>query len=173
MRLPVHTLDKCNFNIPSSIYKLNRVQVSLIISISLNKIPFNKPFVSVRKFLHWNANNYKRGDGTTKQCHQWLEKYNHEDGPFNPLLYRTWNECNASWYSIWGRNYHHLYFVSTANYIAKGYSFVDIREDALNIDEKLIDVQLLINQSHCCCSLCRGCREMDQILNIAKDTIYL
>jgi len=117
-----------------------------------NVIPFNKPFMTGKE-LYYIAeakfSNMLAGDGIfTKHCHQWLEKNT------NCAKALLTHSCTASLEmaalllnilpgdEIIMPSYT---FVSTANaFVLRGGVpvFVDIREDTLNIDERLIEAAI-------------------------------
>jgi dTDP-4-amino-4,6-dideoxygalactose transaminase len=113
------------------------------------RIPFNRPFVAGREFRYISeavSNGNLAGDGTfTKRCSDWMVR---EFGAKKVLLTHS---CTAAleMAAMLGEvgpgdevimpSYT---FVSTASAFAlrgAGIRFVDIREDTLNIDEKLIE----------------------------------
>ena len=143
------------------------------------KIPFNKPYM-IGKELNYiaqaHANLHLAGDGEfTKKCHAWLEK---KTGSHKVLLTHS---CTAALEmaallldiqpgdEIIMPSYT---FVSTANaFVLRGGIpvFVDIREDTLNLDERLIEAAIthrtrVIAPVHYAGV---GC-EMDTIISIAK-----
>src|SRR5213079_2183866 len=88
-------------------------------------IPFNRPHATGKEMVYAaeaQRNHHLSGDGPfTKRCHQWIEE---RTGCARALLT------------------HSCTFVSTANaFVLRGAVpvFVDIREDTLNLDEKLIE----------------------------------
>jgi dTDP-4-amino-4,6-dideoxygalactose transaminase len=113
------------------------------------RIPFNRPFVAGREFNYISeavTNGNLAGDGAfTRRCSEWMVR---EFGAQKALLTHS---CTAAleMAAILGEigpgdevimpSYT---FVSTANAFAlrgAGIRFVDIREDTLNLDEKLIE----------------------------------
>lgn len=142
-------------------------------------IPFNKPYMTGKE-LHYisqsHLNGQLAGDGPfTKHCHYWLEKNTQAD---RVLLT---NSCTAALEmaallldiqpddEIIMPSYT---FVSTANaFVLRGAKpvFVDIREDTLNLNEKLIEQAITpktkaIVPVHYAGVAC----EMDDIMNIAR-----
>lgn len=142
-------------------------------------IPFNKPYMTGKE-LHYisqsHLNGQLAGDGPfTKHCHYWLEK--------NTQAARVLltNSCTAALEmaallldihpgdEIIMPSYT---FVSTANaFVLRGAKpvFVDIREDTLNLNEKLIEQAITpktkaIVPVHYAGVAC----EMDDIMNIAR-----
>lgn len=147
--------------------------------VSLEKIPFNKPYMTGKE-LYYIAEakfgNMLAGDGPfTKLCHQWLEQWT---GCSKVLLTHS---CTAALEmaallmdiqpgdEIIMPSYT---FVSTANaFVLRGGVpvFVDIREDTLNLDEKLIEAAITprtkaIVPVHYAGIAC----EMDTIMGIAR-----
>ncbi|MDO3435264.1 dTDP-4-amino-4,6-dideoxygalactose transaminase [Rhizobium sp. CBN3] len=143
------------------------------------KIPFNRPFMTGKE-LYYIAEakfgNMLAGDGPfTKRCHEWLEN---KSGCAKPLLTHS---CTAALEmaallldiepgdEIIMPSYT---FVSTANaFVLRGGVpvFVDIREDTLNLDERLIESAITsrtraIVPVHYAGVAC----EMDAIMSIAK-----
>lgn len=143
------------------------------------KIPFNRPFMTGKE-LYYIAEakfgNMLAGDGPfTKRCHEWLKN---KSGCVKPLLTHS---CTAALEmaallldiepgdEIIMPSYT---FVSTANaFVLRGGIpvFVDIREDTLNLDERLIESAITsrtraIVPVHYAGVAC----EMDTIMSIAK-----
>lgn len=143
------------------------------------KIPFNKPYMTGKELNYIaqaHANLHLAGDGEfTKKCHAWLEK---KTGSHKALLTHS---CTAALEmagllldiqpgdEIIMPSYT---FVSTANaFVLRGGIpvFVDIREDTLNLDERLIESAITphtraIAPIHYAGVSC----EMDTIMSIAK-----
>lgn len=147
--------------------------------MSIGKIPFNKPYMTGKE-LYYIAEakfgNMLAGDGPfTKRCHQWLEQ---RTGSSKALLTHS---CTAALEmaallldiqpgdEIIMPSYT---FVSTANaFVLRGGVpvFVDIREDTLNLDERLIEAAITprtkaIVPVHYAGVAC----EMDTIMAIAR-----
>ena len=120
--------------------------------MSQEKVPFNKPFMTGKELYYIaeaNFGNMLAGDGPfTKRCHQWLEQ---RIGCSKALLTHS---CTAALEmaallldikpgdEIIMPSYT---FVSTANaFVLRGGVpvFVDIREDTLNLDERLIEAAI-------------------------------
>ena len=120
--------------------------------MSQEKVPFNKPFMTGKELYYIaeaNFGNMLAGDGPfTKRCHQWLEQ---RTGCAKALLTHS---CTAALEmaallldikpgdEIIMPSYT---FVSTANaFVLRGGVpvFVDIREDTLNLDERLIEAAI-------------------------------
>lgn len=145
----------------------------------IEKIPFNRPFMTGKE-LYYIAEakfgNMLAGDGPfTKRCHEWLE---HKSGCERALLTHS---CTAALEmaalllnikpgdEIIMPSYT---FVSTANaFVLRGGIpvFVDIREDTLNLDERLIEAAITprtraIVPVHYAGVAC----EMDAIMAIAR-----
>ena len=143
------------------------------------KIPFNRPFMTGKE-LYYIAEakfgNMLAGDGPfTKRCHEWLEN---KSGCAKPLLTHS---CTAALemaallldIELGDEVIMPSYtFVSTANaFVLRGGVpvFVDIREDTLNLDERLIESAITsrtraIAPVHYAGVAC----EMDTIMSIAK-----
>lgn len=141
--------------------------------------PFNKPYMSGKELFYIAEAHFNKmlaGDGLfTKRCHSWLES---RTGSAKALLTHS---CTAALEmaallldiqpgdEIIMPSYT---FVSTANaFVLRGGVpvFVDIREDTLNLDEKLIEAAITprtraIVPVHYAGVAC----EMDTILDIAK-----
>lgn len=142
-------------------------------------IPFNKPYMTGKEHAYIDqahANKKLAGDGIfTKHCHAWLEK---NTGTKKALLTHSCtaalemaailSEVKAGDEVIMPS----YTFVSTANaFVLRGAIpvFVDIREDTLNIDEKLIEAAItpktkVIVAVHYAGVAC----EMDTIMDIAQ-----
>ena len=141
-------------------------------------IPFNKPFMTGRELgyiAQAHANGHLSGDGPfTKRCHGWLEK---QTGARKALLTHS---CTAALEmaalmldlqpgdEVIMPSYT---FVSTANaFVLRGAVpvFVDIREDTLNIDERLIEAAITPRTKAICVVHYAGVGcEMDTIMAIA------
>src|SRR3977135_531451 len=112
-------------------------------------IPFTRPYATGKELVYAaeaQRNHYLSGDGSfTKRCHQWIEQ---RTGCARALLTHS---CTAALH--WAALLLDIEsgdevilpsytFVSTANaFVLRGAVpvFVDIREDTLNLDEKLIE----------------------------------
>ncbi|MEO5328892.1 MAG: dTDP-4-amino-4,6-dideoxygalactose transaminase [Magnetococcus sp. THC-1_WYH] len=114
-----------------------------------NNIPFNKPYMTGKELYYIaqaNFGNMLAGDGPfTKRCHQWLEQ---RIGCSRALLTHSCTaalEMAALLLDIQPGDeviMPSFTFVSTANaFVLRGGVpvFVDIREDTLNLDERLIE----------------------------------
>lgn len=142
-------------------------------------IPFNKPFMTGKE-LYYIAEakfgNMLAGDGPfTKSCHQWLEQ---QTGCSKALLTHSCTaalEMTALLLDIQPGDeiiMPSYTFVSTANaFVLRGGVpvFVDIREDTLNLDERLIEAAITprtkaIVPVHYAGVAC----EMDTIMEIAR-----
>lgn len=145
----------------------------------IGKIPFNRPFMTGKE-LYYIAEakfgNMLAGDGIfTKRCHEWLE---HESGCEKALLTHSCTaalEMAALLLDIGPGDeviMPSYTFVSTANaFVLRGGIpvFVDVREDTLNLDERLIEGAITsrtraIVPVHYAGVAC----EMDTIMAIAK-----
>lgn len=143
------------------------------------KIPFNKPYMTGKE-LYYIAEakfgNMLAGDGPfTKRCHQWLEQ---RTGCAKALLTHSCTaalEMAALLLDIQPGDeviMPSFTFVSTANaFVLRGGTpvFVDIREDTLNLDERLIEAAITprtkaIVPVHYAGVAC----EMDAIMAIAR-----
>jgi dTDP-4-amino-4,6-dideoxygalactose transaminase len=143
------------------------------------KIPFNKPYMTGRELYYIaeaNFGNMLAGDGSfTKRCHQWLEQ---RTGCGKALLTHSCTaalEMAALLLDIQPGDeiiMPSFTFVSTANaFVLRGGVpvFVDIREDTLNLDERLIEAAITprtkaIVPVHYAGVAC----EMDTIMAIAR-----
>ncbi|AOW12639.1 dTDP-4-amino-4,6-dideoxygalactose transaminase [Hydrogenophaga crassostreae] len=143
------------------------------------RIPFNKPYMTGKEILYIaeaHANSMLAGDGPfTKRCHAWLEE---RAGSSKALLTHSCTaalEMAALLLNIQPGDeviMPSFTFVSTANaFVLRGGIpvFVDIREDTLNLDEKLIEAAITprtraIVPVHYAGVAC----EMDAIIAIAK-----
>lgn len=144
-----------------------------------NPIPFNRPYMTGKELYYIAEAHFGgmlAGDGPfTKRCHAWLEQ---KTGSSKALLTHS---CTAALEMMpllldikEGDEVimPSFTFVSTANaFVLRGATpvFVDIREDTLNIDEKLIEAAITertkaIVPVHYAGVAC----EMDTILQIAK-----
>lgn len=147
--------------------------------MSNSKIPFNKPYMTGKE-LYYIAEakfgNMLAGDGPfTKRCHQWLEQ---RTGCAKALLTHSCTaalEMAALLLDIQPGDeviMPSFTFVSTANaFVLRGGVpvFVDIREDTLNLDERLIEAAITprtraIVPVHYAGVAC----EMDSIMAIAR-----
>jgi len=147
--------------------------------MSTEKIPFNRPYMTGKE-LYYIAEakfgNMLAGDGPfTKRCHQWLEQ---RTGCAKALLTHSCTaalEMSALLLDIQPGDeviMPSFTFVSTANaFVLRGGVpvFVDIREDTLNLDERLIEAAITprtkaIVPVHYAGVAC----EMDTIMAIAR-----
>ena len=145
----------------------------------LESVPFNKPYMTGKE-LYYIAEakfgNKLAGDGPfTKRCHQWLEQ---RTGCAKALLTHSCTaalELAALLLDIQPGDeviMPSYTFVSTANaFVLRGGVpvFVDIREDTLNLDERLIEAAItqrtkVIAPVHYAGVAC----EMDAIMSIAR-----
>lgn len=147
--------------------------------MSSEKIPFNRPYMTGKELSYIaeaHFNNMLAGDGPfTKRCHRWIEE---KTGCTKALLTHS---CTAALEmaallldvqpgdEVIMPSYT---FVSTANaFVLRGGVpvFVDIREDTLNLDERLIEAAITprtkaIVPVHYAGVAC----EMDAIMDIAR-----
>lgn len=142
-------------------------------------IPFNKPHMTGRELTHIaqaHANGHLSGDGTfTKRCHAWLEDRTQAGRALLThsctaalemaallLDLRPGDEIILPSYT----------FVSTASAFALRGAvpvFVDIREDTLNIDERLIEAAISPRTKAICVVHYAGVAcEMDVIMDLAN-----
>jgi dTDP-4-amino-4,6-dideoxygalactose transaminase len=142
-------------------------------------IPFNKPFMTGRELgfiAQAHANGHLSGDGPfTRRCTDWLEK---QTGASKVLLTHS---CTAALEmaallldlepgdEVIMPSYT---FVSTANaFVLRGAVpvFVDIREDTLNLDERLVEAAITPRTRAICVVHYAGIGcEMDAIMAIAR-----
>lgn len=143
------------------------------------RIPFNKPYMTGKELYYIaeaNFGNMLAGDGLfTKRCHQWLEQ---NTGCAKGLLTHSCTaalEMSALLLDIQPGDeviMPSYTFVSTANaFVLRGGVpvFVDIREDTLNLDERLLEAAITprtkaIVPVHYAGVAC----EMDTIMAIAR-----
>jgi len=141
-------------------------------------IPFNKPFMTGRELWHIaqaHANGHLSGDGQfTKRSHAWLEQ---RTGAQRALLTHS---CTAALEmaallldlqpgdEVIMPSYT---FVSTANaFVLRGAVpvFVDVREDTLNLDERLVEAAITPRTRAICVVHYAGVAcEMDTLVEIA------
>ncbi|MET0777254.1 MAG: dTDP-4-amino-4,6-dideoxygalactose transaminase [Pseudomonas mandelii] len=147
--------------------------------MSIGKIPFNRPYMTGKEFYfieQAKLGNVLAGDGPfTKKCHRWLEE---TTGSVKALLTHSCTaalEMTALLLDIQPGDeviMPSYTFVSTANaFVLRGAVpvFVDIREDTLNLDERLIEAAITprtkaIIPVHYAGVSC----EMDTIMDIAR-----
>lgn len=143
------------------------------------KIPFNKPFIIENEFRYMRdaiAGGILRGDGPyTQRCHRLMEQ---KFGCRKALLVHSGTaalEMAALLLDIKPGDeviMPSYTFVSTANaFVIRGGVpvFVDIRQDTLNIDEKLIENAITPKTKAICCVHYAGVAcEMDTIMDIAR-----
>lgn len=144
-----------------------------------SSIPFNKPFMSGREIEYIkeaHALGHLAGDGIfTKRCHAWLED---TVGCDKALLTHSCTaalEMAALLLELAPGDeviMPSFTFVSTANaFVLRGAKpvFVDIRQDTLNIDERLIEAAITERTKAICVVHYAGVGcEMDAILEIAE-----
>jgi dTDP-4-amino-4,6-dideoxygalactose transaminase len=147
--------------------------------VSNGKIPFNRPYMTGQEFHYIEQaklGNVLAGDGPfTKKCHRWIEE---STGSVKALLTHSCTaalEMTALLLDIQPGDeviMPSYTFVSTANaFVLRGAVpvFVDIREDTLNLDERLIEAAIsprtrAIVPVHYAGVAC----EMDTIMDIAR-----
>jgi dTDP-4-amino-4,6-dideoxygalactose transaminase len=143
------------------------------------KIPFNRPYMTGKE-LYYIAEakflNKLAGDGPfTRRCHQWLEQYTTSEKVLLTHSCTAALEMSALLLNIQPGDeiiMPSYTFVSTANaFVLRGGIpvFVDIREDTLNLDERLIEAAITprtkaIVPVHYAGVAC----EMDTIMEIAR-----
>lgn len=147
--------------------------------MSQEKIPFNRPYMTGRE-LYYIAeakfNNMLAGDGPfTRRCHQWLEQ---ATGCSKALLTHSCTaalEMAALLLDIQPGDeviMPSFTFVSTANaFVLRGGVpvFVDIREDTLNLDERLVEAAITPRTKAICPVHYAGVAcEMDTLMDIAR-----
>jgi len=147
--------------------------------MNVNSIPFNKPYMTgheLRYIAQAHKDGHLAGDGMfTKKCHAWLEA---RTGVHKALLTHSCTaalEMTALLLDIQPGDeviMPSYTFVSTANaFVLRGGVpvFVDIREDTLNLDERLIEAAITTRTKaivpvHYAGVAC----EMDTIMDIAR-----
>ena len=141
-------------------------------------IPFNKPFMTGRELsliAQAHANGHLSGDGEfTKRSHAWLEQ---RTGARRALLTHSCTaalEMSALLLDLKPGDeviMPSYTFVSTANaFVLRGAVpvFVDVREDTLNLDERLVEAAITPRTRAICVVHYAGVAcEMDAILDIA------
>ena len=156
-----------------------RVGRQILKAMTTEYIPFNRPYATGKELVYVaeaQRNHHLSGDGPfTKRCHQWIEV---QTGCARALLTHSCTsalELAALLLDIKSGDEIILpsyTFVSTANaFVLRGAVpvFVDIREDTLNLDERLIEAAITprtraivpIHYAGVCC-------EMDSIVAIAR-----
>lgn len=142
-------------------------------------IPFNRPFMTGQELeliAQAHCNGHLSGDGPfTKRCHEWLEQ---RTGASKALLTHSCTaalEMSALLLDLLPGDeviMPSYTFVSTANaFVLRGAIpvFVDIREDTLNLDERLIEVAITPRTKAICVVHYAGVAcEMDTIMDIAR-----
>ena len=143
-------------------------------------IPFNRPYMTGRELwliAQAHANGHLSGDGPfTKRCHAWLEA---NTGASKALLTHSCTaalEMSALLLDLEPGDeviMPSYTFVSTANaFVLRGAVpvFVDIREDTLNIDERLIEAAITPRTKAICAVHYAGVGcDMDAIIDIARN----
>jgi dTDP-4-amino-4,6-dideoxygalactose transaminase len=156
-----------------------RVGRQILKAMATEYIPFNRPYATGKELVYVaeaQRNHHLSGDGPfTKRCHQWIEA---QTGCARALLTHSCTsalDLAALLLDIKSGDEIILpsyTFVSTANaFVLRGAVpvFVDIREDTLNLDERLIEAAITprtraiapIHYAGVCC-------EMDTIVAIAR-----
>ena len=156
-----------------------RVIRQILKAMATEHIPFNWPYATGKELVYAaeaQRSHHLSGDGSfTKRCHQWIEA---QTGCARALLTHSCTsalDLAALLLDIKGGDEIILpsyTFVSTANaFVLRGAVpvFVDIREDTLNLDERLIEAAITprtraiapIHYAGVCC-------EMDTIVAIAR-----
>lgn len=142
-------------------------------------IPFNRPYMNGRELENIriaHTNGHLSGDGPfTRQCHAWLER---NTGASRALLTHSCTaalEMAALLLDLQPGDeviMPSFTFVSTANaFVLRGAVpvFVDVREDTLNLDERLIEAAITERTRAICVVHYAGVAcEMDAILAIAE-----
>lgn len=141
-------------------------------------IPFNKPYMTGRELSYIaqaHANGHLSGDGPyTKQCNQWLRDNTRAAAALLTHSCTAALEMSALLLDLEPGDEVILpsyTFVSTANAFALRGAvpvFVDIREDTLNIDERIVEAAITPRTKAICVVHYAGVAcEMDTILEIA------
>lgn len=142
-------------------------------------IPFNRPYMTGRELwliAQAHANGHLSGDGAfTKRCHAWLEQ---NTGASKALLTHSCTAALEMAALLLDINpgdeviMPSFTFVSTANAFALRGAvpvFVDIREDTINLDERLIEDAITTRTKAICVVHYAGVScEMDTIMDIAQ-----
>ena len=142
-------------------------------------IPFNKPYMTGRELWYIaqaHANGHLSGDGKfTKECHAWLKQHTHAHHALLTHSCTAALEMAALLLDLQAGDeviMPSYTFVSTANAFALRGAipvFVDIREDTLNIDERLIEAAITPRTKAICVVHYAGVAcEMDTIMDIAQ-----
>ena len=127
--------------------------------MSKEKIQFNRPYMTGKELFYIaeaKFGNMLAGDGPfTKRCHQWLEQHSGCDKALLTHSCTAALEMAALLLNIQPGDeiiMPSYTFVSTANaFVLRGGVpvFVDIREDTLNLDERLIEAAITqIGRAH-------------------------
>ena len=141
-------------------------------------IPFNRPYMTGRELSHIaqaHSNGHLSGDGPiTKRCHRWLRENTHAAAALLTHSCTAALEMSALLLDLSPGDEVILpsyTFVSTANAFALRGAvpvFVDIREDTMNIDERLIEDAITPRTKAICVVHYAGVScEMDAILETA------
>jgi dTDP-4-amino-4,6-dideoxygalactose transaminase len=142
-------------------------------------IPFNKPYMTGRELwliAQAHANGHLSGDGPfTKRCHAWLEDNTLASKDLLTHSCTAALEMSALLLDIKPGDeiiMPSYTFVSTANaFVLRGAVpvFIDVREDTLNIDERLVEEAITPRTKAICVVHYAGVGcEMDTILKIAN-----
>jgi dTDP-4-amino-4,6-dideoxygalactose transaminase len=142
-------------------------------------IPFNKPYMTGRELWYIaqaHANGHLSGDGKfTKECHVWLKEHTQSSHALLTHSCTAALEMAALLLDLQPGDeviMPSYTFVSTANAFALRGAvpvFVDIREDTLNIDERLIEAAITTKTKAICVVHYAGVAcEMDTIMDIAN-----
>ena len=142
-------------------------------------IPFNKPYMTGRELSYIaqaHANGHLSGDGPfTRRCHGWLEARTNAHKALLTHSCTAALEMSALLLDLQPGDeviMPSCTFVSTANaFVLRGAVpvFVDVREDTLNLDERLIEAAITPRTKAICVVHYAGVScEMDEILDIAR-----
>ena len=142
-------------------------------------IPFNKPYMTGRELSYIaqaHANGHLSGDGPfTRRCHGWLEARTNAHKALLTHSCTAALEMSALLLDLQPGDeviMPSFTFVSTANaFVLRGAVpvFVDVREDTLNLDERLIEAAITPRTKAICVVHYAGVScEMDEILDIAR-----
>lgn len=147
--------------------------------MNISRIPFNKPYMTGKELFYISQANFEgmlSGDGPfSKRCHSWIESQFHTHRALLTHSCTAALEMSAILLDIKPGDeviMPSYTFASTANaFVLRGGCpvFVDIRQDTLNLDERLIEAAITprtkaIVPVHYAGVSC----EMDSIMDIAK-----
>jgi dTDP-4-amino-4,6-dideoxygalactose transaminase len=141
-------------------------------------LPFNKPYMTGRELAYIaqaHANGHLSGDGAfTRRCHAWLEAHTRARKALLTHSCTAALEMAAMLLDLQAGDeviMPSYTFVSTANaFVLRGAVpvFVDIREDTLNLDERLVEAAITPRTKAICVVHYAGVAcEMDAIMDIA------